>query len=119
MEEERKIQLEFWIGGLRVIDEQQYFGYGGQTDVILKLGNKIALGGLANLQSIEQERLTPMVGYFRVNIKRSIALQGGYGWYMEDFDYDFNLASNGYYGGLILVGRKVAFEISGYFPDNY
>ena len=53
-----------------------------------------------------------------MNLTKRIGIQGGYGWYMNDFDYDFNQANNGYYAGLLLGGNRVKMEIGGYFPDT-
>ncbi len=118
-DKERKLQLQLWIGGLGVIDENQYYGYGGQADVVLKLGKRFALGGLANLQWIDGENLTPIMPYARISFNSTTAIQGGYGWFMEDFDYDFSLASNGFYGAIILGMKKVSLEIGGYVPDDF
>jgi hypothetical protein len=37
---------------------------------------------------------------------------------MNDFEYNFADANNGYYGAIVLGGNKINLEIGGYFPDN-
>ncbi len=110
--------FNIYVGGIGVRNKTKDWGYGGQVDVLLNLGSKVSLGGLGNIQKIGSDQFTPVIAYARLNLHKSIGIQGGYGWYMNDFDYNFANANNGYYGGVVLGGEKINLEIGGYFPDN-
>lgn len=110
--------FNIYLGGFGVRNEARDWGYGGQVDAVFNLGKKISVGALGNVQVIGDDEFTPIVGYARLNLTKRIGIQGGYGWYMNDFDYDFNQANNGYYAGLLLGGNRVKMEIGGYFPDT-
>lgn len=110
--------FNIYVGGFGVLNEAKVWGYGGQVDAILNLGKKLSVGALGNVQRIGTEQFTPVVGYARLNLSKIIGVQAGYGWYMDDFKYNFDDANNGYYGALILGGEKVSLELGGYFPDN-
>ena len=109
--------FNIYLGGFGVRNEAQDWGYGGQVDAVLNLGKKLSVGALGNVQAIGDDLFTPVVGYARLNLTKSIGLQGGYGWYMNDFDYNFDQANNGYYGGLLLGGNRVKLEVGGFFPN--
>ena len=104
--------------GAGVVAIEDIYGFGGQFDANIHLGKKISLGGLAAVQVIGEDRFTPMAAYVRLNLTRHIGVQGGYGWYMDNFIYDFNTAQNGVYGGLVVGGNRAKLELSGYFPDG-
>ena len=109
--------FNIYLGGFGVRNEAKDWGYGGQVDAVINLGRKISVGALGNVQLIGDEQFTPVVAYGRLNLTKRIGIQGGYGWYMNDFDYDFGEANNGYYGGLLFGGNRVKLEVGGYFPD--
>lgn len=109
--------FNIYVGGFGVRNEARDWGYGGQVDAVFNLGRKLSVGALGNVQVIGEDQFTPVVAYGRLNLTKRIGLQGGYGWYMNDFDYDFEGANNGLYGGLLLGGNRVKLEIGGYFPD--
>ena len=104
--------------GAGVVAIEDVYGFGGQFDANLHLGKKLTLGGLAAVQVIGEDRFTPMAAYARLNLTRQIGLQGGYGWYMDNFNYIFDTAQNGVYGGLVVGGNRAKLELSGYFPDG-
>ena len=110
--------FNLYLGGFGVRNEAKDWGYGGQVDAVFNLGKKISVGALGNVQMIGDEKFTPLVGYGRLNLTKRIGIQAGYGWYMNDFEYNFSDANNGYYGAVVLGGNKVNLEIGGYFPDN-
>lgn len=110
--------FNIYVGGFGVRNEARDWGYGGQVDAVVNLGRKISVGALGNVQRIGDEQFTPVVAYGRLNLTKRIGVQGGYGWYMNDFDYDFGGAQTGYYGGLLLGGDKLKLELGGYFPEN-
>jgi hypothetical protein len=85
---------------------------------MFNFGKKISIGALGNVQVFGEDKYTPVVGYARLNLTKMIGIQGGYGWYMNDFEYNFADANNGYYGAIVLGGNKINLEIGGYFPDN-
>lgn len=104
--------------GAGVVSIENVYGFGGQFDVVLNPSKKISLGGLAAVQVIGEDQFTPMAAYMRLNLNKYIGLQGGYGWYMDDFNYNFDTAKNGIYGGLVVGGNRAKLEVSGYFPDG-
>ncbi|MFK7948886.1 MAG: hypothetical protein AB8G11_14935 [Saprospiraceae bacterium] len=110
--------FNIYLGGFGVRNEAKDWGVGGQVDAVVNLGRKISVGALGNVQRIGEDRYTPVVAYGRLNLTKRIGIQGGYGWYMNDFDYDFGGANNGYYGGLLLGGNRLKIEVGGYFPEN-
>jgi hypothetical protein len=110
--------FNFYVGGFGVRTEAKNWGYGGQVDAMLNFGKKVSIGAMGNVQMIDEQTYTPVVGYARLNLTKMIGIQGGYGWYMNDFKYNFADANNGYYGAVVLGGNRVNLEIGGYFPDN-
>ena len=110
--------FNLYVGGFGVRNEAKDWGYGGQVDAMLNFGKKVSVGAMGNVQMIGEQTYTPVVGYARLNLTKMIGIQGGYGWYMDDFKYNFADANNGYYGAVVLGGNKVNLEIGGYFPDN-
>jgi hypothetical protein len=91
---------------------------GGQVDVLLNLGKKVSIGAMASTHTIGEEQLTPVIPYARLNLLKRVAIQGGYGWYMNDYDYNFTDANQGYYGALVLGGSRLSLELGGYFPKD-
>jgi hypothetical protein len=110
--------FNLYVGGFGVRNEAKDLGYGGQVDAIFNFGKKLSIGALGNVQVINDAQYTPVVGYLRLNLTEVVGIQGGYGWYMDDFKYNFADANNGYYGAVILGKKKISLEIGGYFPDN-
>lgn len=110
--------FNIYVGGFGVRNETKDWGYGGQVDAVFNLGKKLAIGALGNVQRIGEDQYTPVIAYGRLNLTKRIGVQGGYGWHTTDFEYDFDGAQRGYYGGLLLGGDKLKLEVGGYFPEN-
>jgi hypothetical protein len=101
--------------GTKVNDD---YKFGGQVDVLLNLGKKISIGALGSTHKMGEEQFTPVIPYARLNLLKRVAIQGGYGWYMNDYDYNFADANQGYYGALVLGGSRLSLELGGYFPKD-
>jgi len=101
--------------GTKVADD---YKFGGQVDVLLNLGKKLSIGAMGSTHSIGEEQMTPVIPYARINLLKRVAIQGGYGWYMNDYEYNFADANTGYYGAVVLGGSRVSLELGGYFPEN-
>jgi hypothetical protein len=104
-------------GGIVTRDVAKDYHFGGQVDAMLNFG-RVSVGALGSYHKADSVASTPIIPYLRLNLTKVIAIQGGYGWFMNDFDFDFNTQNMGYYGAAVFGGSKVSLEVGAYFPEQ-